>query len=85
MQKKPIILSAAIALAAGSLAIGGTFALFTSEATNEIAATAGKVHITPAMKLTAATSGEDAKDVKVDDTHATVIMAKLVSTPFWGL
>jgi hypothetical protein len=56
MQKKTLVLSAVIALAAGSLAIGGVYALFTSNASNEIAVTAGKVSVKSAITLVSGAS-----------------------------
>jgi predicted ribosomally synthesized peptide with SipW-like signal peptide len=51
MEKKPLLISVAVALAAGSLAIGGTFALFTSHAENDIVVTAGKISVTETIEL----------------------------------
>jgi predicted ribosomally synthesized peptide with SipW-like signal peptide len=50
-SKKLIILSTALALIAGGIAIGGTYALFTANAENQVEVQAGKI------KLTAVLSG----------------------------
>jgi hypothetical protein len=55
-NRKLLIVSAAVALAAGGIAIGGTYALFTSGASNNVAVTAGKVSITSAKTLVSAES-----------------------------
>jgi len=50
-QIKPIILSAAAALAFGGIAVGTTFALFTSKAETTIDVKAGKIALKADLKL----------------------------------
>jgi predicted ribosomally synthesized peptide with SipW-like signal peptide len=58
-NNKMILASAALAVLAGSVAIGGTYALFTSEAENDVNITSGQVVVSTALTLSAATSGEE--------------------------
>jgi predicted ribosomally synthesized peptide with SipW-like signal peptide len=58
-NRKLIAISAAAALLAGGVAIGGTYALFTADASNDVEISAGNVAVSTKVVLTAATSGEE--------------------------
>lgn len=62
-NKKLIIVSAAVALAAGGVAVGGTYALFTSNTEHDVYVQSGTIAIATKAVLTAATSGEEKTDM----------------------
>ena len=68
---KPIILSAAAALAFGGIAVGTTFALFTSKADTSIRVGSGKIEvISAASNLTTYSTKDDVSGDRVDENGA---------------